>query len=85
MSELGRLGLNEVHAEAGFKLNGSLLRAGCVDELLLYLAPMLVGDAANGLFNLAPLIRLEDATRLDIHDLRQVGHDIRILARCVSS
>ena len=85
MSTLGSLGLNEVHAEAGFKLNGSLLRAGCVDELLLYLAPMLVGDAANGLFNLAPLARLEDATRLDIHDLRQVGRDIRILARCVSA
>ena len=85
MSTLGSLGLNEVHAEAGFKLNGSLLRAGCVDELLLYLAPMLVGDAANGLFNLAPLARLEDATRLDIHDLRQVGRDIRILARCISA
>lgn len=85
MSALGSLGLNEVHTEAGFKLNGSLLRAGCVDELLLYLAPMLVGDAANGLFNLAPLTRLEDATRLDIHDLRQVGRDIRILARCVSA
>ena len=84
MSELGRLGLNEVHAEAGFKLNGSLLREGCVDELLLYLAPMLVGDAANGMFNLSALTRLEDATRLDIHDLRQVGRDIRILARCVS-
>ena len=85
MSTLGSLGLNEVHAEAGFKLNGSLLRAGCVDELLLYLAPMLVGDAANGLFNLAPLARLEDATRLVIHDLRQVGRDIRILARCISA
>ncbi len=81
MTELGRLGLNEIHAEAGFKLNGSLLREGCVDELLLYLAPMLVGDAANGLFNLTALTRLEDATRLDIRDLRQVGRDIRILAR----
>ncbi len=81
MTELGRLGLNEIHAEAGFKLNGSLLRKGCVDELLLYLAPMLVGDAANGLFNLTALTRLEDATRLDIRDLRQVGRDIRILAR----
>ncbi|WP_418648388.1 bifunctional diaminohydroxyphosphoribosylaminopyrimidine deaminase/5-amino-6-(5-phosphoribosylamino)uracil reductase RibD [Thauera butanivorans] len=81
MSELGMLGLNEVHAEAGFKLNGSLLREGCVDELLLYLAPMLAGDAAHGLFNLAALTRLEDAARLDIRDLRQVGRDIRILAR----
>ncbi|HQZ03914.1 MAG TPA: bifunctional diaminohydroxyphosphoribosylaminopyrimidine deaminase/5-amino-6-(5-phosphoribosylamino)uracil reductase RibD [Thauera sp.] len=81
MTELGQLGLNEVHAEAGFKLNGSLLREGCVDELLLYLAPMLVGDAAHGLFNLAALTRLEDAARLDIRDLRQLGRDIRIVAR----
>lgn len=81
MSELGALGLNEVHAEAGFKLNGSLLREGCVDELLLYLAPMLAGDAAHGLFNLAALEQLEDAARLDIRDLRQVGRDIRVVAR----
>ncbi|ENO83755.1 bifunctional diaminohydroxyphosphoribosylaminopyrimidine deaminase/5-amino-6-(5-phosphoribosylamino)uracil reductase RibD [Thauera linaloolentis] len=81
LAELGTLGLNEIHAEAGFKLNGSLLREGCVDELLLYLAPLLAGDAAHGLFNLAALTRLEDATRLDIRDLRQLGRDIRILAR----
>jgi diaminohydroxyphosphoribosylaminopyrimidine deaminase/5-amino-6-(5-phosphoribosylamino)uracil reductase len=60
-STLGERGINELHAEAGFKLNGSLLREGCVDELLLYLAPMLVGDAAHGLFNLPALTRLEDA------------------------
>ena len=81
MNELGALGLNEIHAEAGLKLNGSLLREGCVDELLLYLAPMLVGDMAHGLFNLAALTRLEDATRLDLRDVRQIGRDIRILAR----
>ncbi|NMG66328.1 bifunctional diaminohydroxyphosphoribosylaminopyrimidine deaminase/5-amino-6-(5-phosphoribosylamino)uracil reductase RibD [Azoarcus indigens] len=78
---LGERGLNEIHVEAGFKLNGSLLREGCVDELLLYLAPLLVGDAAQGLFNLAPLSALDQALRLDIRDLRQLGDDFRLLAR----
>ncbi len=81
MGELGRRGINELHVEAGFKLNGSLLRERCVDELLLYLAPMLVGDTAHGLFNLPALVSLEQAVRLDIRDLRQLGADLRILAR----
>ncbi len=78
---LGERGINELHVEAGFKLNGSLLREGCVDELLIYLAPMLVGDAAQGLFNLPALTRLEGATRLDIRDLRRIGPDLRLIAR----
>lgn len=78
---LGERHINEVHAEAGLKLNGSLLREGCVDELLLYLAPMLVGDSAQGLFNLAALTGLDQAVRLDIHDLRQIGADLRLIAR----
>ncbi len=81
MSALGTRGLNEVHVEAGFKLNGSLLREACVDELLLYLAPMLAGDAAQGLFNLPELASLEGATRLDIRDLRTIGTDLRLIAR----
>lgn len=81
MLALGQRGINEVHAEAGFKLNGSLLREGCVDELLLYLAPMLVGDAAQGLFNLAALTALDQAVRLDVRDLRRVGEDFRLIAR----
>ena len=81
LAELGRRGINEVHAEAGFKLNGSLLREGLVDELLLYLAPCLIGHEASGLFNLQALTRLEEKRRLAIRDLRQVGPDIRILAR----
>lgn len=81
MRELGRLGLNEVHAEAGVKLNGSLLREGCVDELLLYVAPMLIGEAAQGLFNLPELTQLDTAVRLEFHDVRQVGTDLRIIAR----
>ena len=81
LAELGRRGINEVHAEAGCKLNGSLLREGLVDELLLYLAPCLVGDAASGLFNLPELTSLDGKKQLAIRDLRQVGADIRVLAR----
>lgn len=81
LQELGRRGINELHAEAGMKLNGSLLREGCVDELLLYVAPMLVGDAAQGLFNLPELTQLDGATRLALRDVRVVGMDLRIIAR----
>ena len=81
MQALGTRGFNEVHAEAGFKLNGSLLRERCVDELLLYLAPMLVGDSAQGLFNLAAMTGLDEAVRLDVRDMRMLGADLRILAR----
>jgi transcriptional repressor NrdR len=73
--------LNEVLAESGFKLNGSLLREGCVDELVLYLAPALVGDAARGLFNLPALSSLADKRPLAFHDVRLVGRDLRIIAR----
>lgn len=81
LEELGRRGINEVHAEAGFKLNGSLLGAGLVDELLLYLAPCLIGDAARGMFNLPALDSLEGKRRLAIRDVRMVGPDLRLLAR----
>ena len=81
MLELGRRGINEVLAESGFKLNGSLLREDCVDELILYLAPSLVGDAARGLFNLPALTSLQDKRQLVFHDIRQIGPDLRILAR----
>ncbi|MDX5363106.1 MAG: bifunctional diaminohydroxyphosphoribosylaminopyrimidine deaminase/5-amino-6-(5-phosphoribosylamino)uracil reductase RibD [Pseudazoarcus pumilus] len=81
LGELAARGINEVHAEAGFKLNGSLLREGCVDELLLYMAPMLVGDAAMGLFNLAPFTSLDQALSPKLHDVRRIGDDIRIIGR----
>ena len=80
MEELGRRQINELHVEAGFKLNGSLVREGCVDELLVYLAPALIG-AGQGMFALGPLARLDDTVRLQFHALSQVGDDLRILAR----
>lgn len=83
LQELARRGVNEVHSEAGFKLNGSLLREGLVDELLLYLAPSLIGDASRGLFNLPALASLADKRQLLWHDVRQVGADLRVIARLI--
>jgi diaminohydroxyphosphoribosylaminopyrimidine deaminase / 5-amino-6-(5-phosphoribosylamino)uracil reductase len=81
LEEFSRRGINEIHAAAGFKLNGSLLREGLVDELLLYLAPCLIGHQASGLFNLPELTSLDGKCRLAIRDLRQIGEDIRLITR----
>ncbi len=81
LAELARRGINEVHAEAGFGLSGSLLRAGLVDELLLYLAPCLIGDAARGMFDLPPLDSLAGKRSLLIRDVRSLGPDLRLLVR----
>jgi diaminohydroxyphosphoribosylaminopyrimidine deaminase/5-amino-6-(5-phosphoribosylamino)uracil reductase len=78
---LAARGLNEIHAEAGFKLNGSLLREHCVDEFLIYQAPMLIGDKAQGMFNLHELSELSGATRLQIMERTVLGDDLRIVAR----
>ena len=80
MLELGRRQINEVHVEAGSRLNGSLIREGCVDELLLYLAPSLIGDA-QGMFGLPALADLDHQYRLRFHEVKQLGGDVRILAR----
>nr|WP_154374079.1 bifunctional diaminohydroxyphosphoribosylaminopyrimidine deaminase/5-amino-6-(5-phosphoribosylamino)uracil reductase RibD [Pseudoduganella rivuli] len=82
MRELGRRQINELHVEAGGKLNGSLIREGCVDELLVYLAPVLLGDA-QGMFALPALTELSGKHTLTFHEVTQVGADLRILARFV--
>ena len=81
LAELGRRGVNELHVEAGTRLNGSLVREHCVDELLVYLAPSLIGDAGLGMFSLPELIALEGRIRLSIRDVSRVGEDIRVIAR----
>src|SRR3970040_1989935 len=81
--ELARREVNEVHVEGGYRLNGSLLNEGLVDELLVYLAPSLIGDAARGMFDLPELEDLSGRRGLRIHDLRMIGADIRIIARFV--
>ncbi len=80
MRELGQREINEVHVEAGSKLNASLVREACVDELLVYLAPSLIG-AGQGMFALPALARLADKYALRFHGVSQVGADLCILAR----
>ncbi len=80
MCELAQRGINEVHVEAGTRLNGSLLNEDLVDELLVYLAPSVIGDAARGMFSLPALTDLSAARRLEVFDLRMLGADVRIRA-----
>ena len=69
--------MNEIHVEAGFKLNGSLLREGCVDELVLYYAPFFIGEGM-GMANIAPLTTLDQAENWQIVDHSLLGSDLRI-------
>lgn len=80
ITELGRRQINELHVEAGSKLNASLISAGCVDELLIYLAPAILGDGRS-MFDLPALTTLQDKFSLKFHEIKQVGEDLRILAR----
>lgn len=80
LAALAGRGVNELHVEAGEALNGSLLRAGCVDELLVYVAPALLG-AGRGCFALGPYQTLDEAPRWAFHEVTQVGEDVRLLLR----
>jgi diaminohydroxyphosphoribosylaminopyrimidine deaminase/5-amino-6-(5-phosphoribosylamino)uracil reductase len=81
MEELARRELNEIHVEAGTKLNGSLLQAGVVDEFLVYIAPRVIGDSGRGMFSLPELTELSRSTALKIQEVERVGEDLRIVAR----
>ncbi len=80
LRDLAGNAINEVLVEAGATLNGALLKAGLVDELVLYLAPQLLGDGARGMAALGELTRLDQRIELEWRDLRQVGRDLRVLA-----
>jgi diaminohydroxyphosphoribosylaminopyrimidine deaminase/5-amino-6-(5-phosphoribosylamino)uracil reductase len=80
MRWLGTRGINELHVEAGYKLNGSLIREGCVDEVLAYLAPTLLGEGP-GMFGVAAPATLAERTLLNFHAVDRIGEDIRLLAR----
>jgi diaminohydroxyphosphoribosylaminopyrimidine deaminase / 5-amino-6-(5-phosphoribosylamino)uracil reductase len=80
LKDLGQREINELHVEAGFKLNGSLVREGLVDEFVVYLAPKLLGQGA-GMFNFGPLTALDQGTTLDFLSTEMVGADLRIVAR----
>ena len=81
LQHLAASGCNEVLVEAGSALNGALLRAGLIDELVLYLAPQLLGDMARGMAQLGELTLLEQRIELEWQDVRNVGKDLRIVAR----
>jgi diaminohydroxyphosphoribosylaminopyrimidine deaminase/5-amino-6-(5-phosphoribosylamino)uracil reductase len=80
LRDLAARGVNELHVEAGFKLNGSLLREGLVDEFLVYLAPKLLG-AGQGMVNIGPLASLAEGVPLEFTSVEPVGPDLRIVAR----
>lgn len=78
---LAERGANEVQVEAGARLGGALFAAGLVDELLLYLAPVLLGDAARPLLALPPLSTMAARWRLRTVERRIIGDDIRLRLR----
>lgn len=80
LQDLARRGCNEVLVEAGSILNGALLAANLADELLLYVAPQLLGDMARGVASLGELTSLEQRIDVVWRDVRQVGRDLRIIA-----
>lgn len=81
LEEIARRGVNELHVEAGFRLNGSLVREGCVDEFLVYLNASFLGDGAQGMLDLPGFASLQDRLRLRIVSLERLGDDLRLVAR----
>ena len=80
LRDLAQREVNELHLEAGHKLNGSFVREGLVDECLLYLAPRLLGPG-QGMAGFGPLTSLTDGVQLVYQSVERVGEDLRIVAR----
>jgi diaminohydroxyphosphoribosylaminopyrimidine deaminase/5-amino-6-(5-phosphoribosylamino)uracil reductase len=80
LGDLARREINELHVEAGHKLNGSFIREGLVDEYLLYMAPQLIGPG-QGLAHLPALSSLNDSVKLAFHAVDRIGPDLRLLLR----
>ena len=78
MTTLAERGVNEVHTECGPTLSGALLESGLVDEVVVYLAPALLGDAARGMFTLPGVAAMRDRIGLEITSVERVGSDLRI-------
>ncbi len=81
LERLGTHEINDVWVEAGAGLNGALLRAGLIDELIIYMAPRLLGDSARGMFSVPALETLAAGWSLTLDDCRKVGLDLRLTAR----
>ncbi|PVE09521.1 bifunctional diaminohydroxyphosphoribosylaminopyrimidine deaminase/5-amino-6-(5-phosphoribosylamino)uracil reductase RibD [Limnohabitans sp. Rim28] len=80
LRDLARREINELHVEAGHKLNGSFIREGLVDEYLLYIAPQLLGPG-QGMAKLPTLTALTDSVKLAFHTVDRIGPDLRLLLR----
>lgn len=78
---LGQRQINEVHVEAGAVLNGTLLSENLIDEIVIYMAPILMGDQARPLFKLENIHSMQDKHLLECTDVRQVGKDMRFIYR----
>lgn len=81
LGHLANRGVNEVHVEGGPRLSGVFLKSGLVEELLIYMAPCILGSDARGWFDGLGLNRLDDASKWKFADVRSVGSDLRICAR----
>ena len=79
MRELAQHECNEVLVEAGAQLNGALLEAGLIDELIVYMAPHLLGDTARGMFAIPALADMQARRELQLTDLRRIGGNIRMI------
>ncbi len=83
MRDLAKKEINLLHVEAGSVLCGALLKDELVDEIIIYMAPHIMGDSAKGLFHLPELAQMKDRISLKINDVRAIGNDIRITAKPV--
>ena len=83
MMQLAKRNVNSIWVEAGAKLAGSLLKLGLVDELIVYIAPKLLGNSARGLVDLPPLDSLIEAPKFEFTDVEKVGEDLRVRLRPV--
>ena len=83
LDELGKEEFNEVLLETGSTLNGAMLQAGLIDEMIIYMAPVLIGSEARPLFRLPGLDTMQQKINLEISDVRMFGKDMRIIARPV--
>lgn len=81
LARLAALEHNDVLVEAGPTLSGAFLEAGLIDELILYMAPIVLGDGARGMFTTPELTDLAERHSLEIDDVRMLGSDLRIIAR----
>ena len=81
LAELGRRECNDVLVEAGPTLAGRFLQLGLADELIVYIAPIVLGPEARAMALLPPLDRIEDVLRYSLHGMQRIGEDVKLTLR----